>query len=309
MEAERDFYRGILDNLHDGIYFLDEKRLITYWNRGAERITGYPATEILGRSCSENILVHSAEDGSLLCQQGCPVAATLIDGAFRESDVYLRHANGHRVPVSVRVSPILNPAGGIIGAVETFSENSEKIAALEIAKEFQQLALLDPLTQIGNRRFAEMELHRNLDEYQRSGVNFGILIADIDHFKQVNDRYGHDVGDAVLKMVAQTLAKNIRAFEFVGRWGGEEFIILTKNIQSNFMVKMADRLRRLIRNSWLAVDEHNVKVTASFGGTIFTLEDTLESAFTRADRNLYQSKNTGRNRVTISDQIYTYTHG
>ena len=96
MSEEKDFFKGIIDNLYDGIYFVDRHRTITYWNKGAERITGYSAAETIGRGCRENLLNHVTADGVQLCQRDCPLAAVMEDGNEREAEVYLHHANGHR---------------------------------------------------------------------------------------------------------------------------------------------------------------------------------------------------------------------
>ncbi|HEY6837725.1 MAG TPA: PAS domain S-box protein, partial [Geobacteraceae bacterium] len=122
------FFRKLLDNLYDGVYFVDRDRLITYWNKGAERISGYTAEEVMGKSCKDSLLVHMDDKGTILCLAGCPLAATMEDRKERRAEVYLHHKDGHRVPVVVRVAPIPDRAGKIIGAVEIFSENSTRMA-------------------------------------------------------------------------------------------------------------------------------------------------------------------------------------
>ena len=113
-----NLYKNIIDNLYDGVYFVDQDRVITYWNKGAERITGYQRDHVLGKSCSENILNHVTEDGLELCSGHCPLASCMDDGSIREADVYLHHADGHRVPVLVRAAPLREEYGRIFGAVE-----------------------------------------------------------------------------------------------------------------------------------------------------------------------------------------------
>ena len=121
--TDTDIHRRILDEIQDGVYFLDTDRRITYWNRGAERITGFKSDEVLGRCCSDNILMHVDHAGLQLCKGHCPAARTIADGSFQEDEVFLHHKQGHRVPVRVRTSPVRDEAGGIIGAVEIFNDN------------------------------------------------------------------------------------------------------------------------------------------------------------------------------------------
>lgn len=292
-------FRTILDNLHDGVYFVDRERMIKYWNHGGERITGYGPPEIVGRHCCEDLLAHVDEEGKELCEQGCPLLATLQDGRFREADVYLRHKEGHRVPVVVRVSPIRDSEGRIIGAVEIFSDDASRHAFLKKLQELERLSLSDPLTGVGNRRYVEMNVRAMLNEMVRYGWSFGLLLVDIDYFKRVNDSYGHDLGDRVLKMVAETLAKNVRPFDVVGRWGGEEFVALIANVDREGLTAVGGKLRMLVEKSGVVVGGKITGVTISIGATMSVPGDTLERVMKRADGLLYESKARGRNRVTI----------
>lgn len=118
-----DVHRDILDQMYDGVYLVDTSRSILYWNQGAERISGFRADEVLGKRCSDNILMHVTDDGTNLCLNGCPLAATMEDGQLRESEIYLHHKEGHRVPVLVRTAPLRDAGGKTIGGAEVFSDN------------------------------------------------------------------------------------------------------------------------------------------------------------------------------------------
>lgn len=218
MQWEHDF-RAIVESLHDGLYFVDRDRQITFWNRAAEQITGYSAEEVLGRRCSENILMHVDPWGTQLCLNLCPLAATMTDGLSRVAEVYLHHKDGQRVPVSVRTTAMRNKEGEITGCIELFTDLSSGEALRLQLEEMKRLALLDPLTQLPNRRCLESKLEAHLTEARGSGSCFGLLYLDIDHFKVFNDLYGHDVGDQVLRSVANTLKGAVRPFDTVGRWG------------------------------------------------------------------------------------------
>jgi PAS domain S-box-containing protein len=105
---------------YDGVYFVDRERRITYWNKAAEELTGYSSTEAVGRQCFDNFLVHVNDQGCPLCLSGCPLVGTISDGKRREAKIYLQHKLGHRVPVSVRVAPVVDSAGHIAGAGTVF---------------------------------------------------------------------------------------------------------------------------------------------------------------------------------------------
>jgi diguanylate cyclase (GGDEF)-like protein/PAS domain S-box-containing protein len=299
MSTEDGFFRGILDSLHDGVYFVDVNKRITYWNKGAERITGYKSSEAVGICCSDNLLVHIDDKGSNLCQGGCPLAQTLVDGHVRETEAYLQHKDGHRLPVFIRVSPLRDSEGRIVGAVETFSDNSSKTALLHRIDELQKESLVDSLTGLANRRCIDMKLRSRIDEMQRYGWPCGLIFLDIDNFKIVNDTHGHNVGDRVLKMVARTLSSNLRSHDLLGRYGGEEFVAIITNVTMSKLYSFANRLRLLVEKSSLDIEYSSLRVTVSIGATVVRPEDTVETAISRADLFMYNSKIGGRNRVSI----------
>jgi len=203
----------VIENLHDGLYLVDRDRVITYWNNAAEQISGFSAEEVVGRSCSDNILTHVDTEGNSLCLGMCPLAETICDGKVRSNEVYMHHKSGHRIPVSVRTSELTDEDGQIIGGIELFTDISSQVANELRVKELEKLALLDKLTQLANRHYVEREIQNRLEEKKRFDISFEILFIDIDHFKKFNDTYRHDIGDEVLKFVAKTIVVNTRPFD------------------------------------------------------------------------------------------------
>src|SRR3989339_1125862 len=302
MIIDNDFSKTILENLFDGVYFVDCDRKILYWNKGAENITGYTRFEVIGKRCSDNI-TQVDDSGVQLCMTTCPLAKTVADSIPREINLYLRHTKGHRVPVLVRTAILQDSQGQIVGAVEIFSDSSPKLAITQKIKELEKMALLDHLTELANRRYTELNIQTKLDELRRYGRPFGILYMDIDHFKNVNDSYGHDIGDKVLIMVANTFVKNVRASDIVGRWGGEEFLAIIPNITEEQLYFTANKLRVLVEQSGFSLNSGIVQVTVSIGATLAQPKDTVETLLERADKLLYYSKTTGRNRVSIERNL------
>jgi diguanylate cyclase (GGDEF)-like protein/PAS domain S-box-containing protein len=294
-----ELYRDLVENMHDGIYFVDRERRITYWNKGAERITGYAAVEVVGKSCADNILVHVDAIGRQLCKGSCPLVASMADGAPHEAEVYLHHKRGHRLPVWVRTSPLPAADGSFTGAVEMFTDISSRQALAQQVEDLKKLALIDPLTGLPNRRHLETQLHARLEELRRSGVGFGLLFIDIDHFKQVNDRFGHDAGDQALITVANTLSFSVRPFDLVCRWGGEEFAGIFPHTDAATLQGIAERLRVLVAHSRVNTGIEGLSVTVSVGGTLAKAEDSAAALVKRADTHMYASKAGGRNRVTV----------
>ncbi len=289
----------VLDNLSDGVYFVDRQRRILYWNQGAERITGYSKEEVLGRQCKDNILNHCDDAGNILCGKGCPLLATIRDGNQREVHVYLQHKDGHRKPVAIRAAPIRDANGAIIGAAETFHDDTVLSDARRRASEFERDSMLDALTGVGNRRLGKAALAGWIEQFDGYGRGFGVLFADIDHFKKVNDRYGHDIGDEALRAVARTLEETCRTSDTVVRWGGDEFLVVAADARPRTLELIAERVRALVSRAELFTGEGTVSVTVSVGATLAIKGDTAKRILRRADALLYASKTAGRNRITL----------
>jgi diguanylate cyclase (GGDEF)-like protein len=228
----------------------------------------------------------------------CPLAETIFDKKTRDAEVFMHHKNGHRIPVAVRTSVLTDSGGNIIGGIELFTDLSEKAANEIRIRELEKLALLDYLTQLANRVYIEKELQIRIEEYKRFQIPFGIFFMDIDNFKTFNDTCGHALGDEILKCVANTFVFNARPFDLYGRWGGEEFIAIIKNIKSADLELLGNRIRMLIENTYIMHDNQKMEVTISVGATQVTETDTVNSIIERADTLMYKSKAAGKNCVT-----------
>lgn len=295
---EEIFYRKMLDNFYEGVYFVDKDRLITFWNHGAERISGFSADEVVGKNCFDNILNHVDEKGKQLCLGGCPLEKTILDGELRESGVYLHHKDGQRVKIFVRTTPIYD-GDQIIGAVEVFVDDSEKATLVSNLEKLKILAMVDELTKLPNRRYVESRLKTLLQEYRSLNIPFGVAFLDIDHFKAFNDTYGHETGDIVLQMVAKTYLSAVRKGDLVGRWGGEEFTAVFPGIDMDGLQAVTEKIRMLVERSIIREKGQELAVTVSIGGTLARPDDTAEGLIKRADHLMYKSKGGGRNRVTV----------
>jgi diguanylate cyclase (GGDEF)-like protein len=223
------------------------------------------------------------------------------DGKPREVDIFLHHADGHRVPVLVRAVPVRDAQGDIIGAVETFSRDMGTIAVRQELRELRRSVHTDKLTGIGNRRFLDGRLRAVIAEFEhQTDTVAGLLFMDIDDFKQSNDTYGHVVGDKLLRMVASTLRNNLRQSDVVGRWGGDEFLAILYDLTSAEELRViSEKLRILIESSRLDLAAQSLTVTVSGGATLVRTNDTPEAISRRADELMYQSKQSGGNQIRL----------
>jgi diguanylate cyclase (GGDEF)-like protein/PAS domain S-box-containing protein len=292
------FYKELLDHMSDGVYFVDRERCILYWNEGATRLSGYMADEMLGRHCQDNILCHVDAKGRQLCEDGCPLVASIYSGGRNEANVFLRHKQGRRVPVNVRVQPMRGPDGSIVGAIEIFSDDSAQHEVRRQKAAMERLAFLDHLTELPNRRYLEMSLHTAASEYEVHKDSFGVLVIDLDKFKGINDSFGHSVGDSALQEVALTLTGVLRSPDTIGRWGGDEFLAIVRNIDRIKLKMLAERCVALVRETSITSgDGSRIHLSISVGAALSRRGEDPRRLIHRADELMYQSKKNGRCRA------------
>jgi diguanylate cyclase (GGDEF)-like protein/PAS domain S-box-containing protein len=289
----------LIENMPDGVYLADRSRKVTLWNKAAERITGFTAAEVVGKNCSDNILTHVDGSGNNLCLGMCPLARCIQDDRPQEAEVFLHHKSGYRIPVLVRVAPLHDSNGKVTGGMEIFTDISNWAAMQQRIGELEQLALVDNLTKLSNRHHTLPSLDALFMEKERYNLSFGVMMIDVDDFKTINDTRGHETGDAVLAMVAGTLRNALRPFDHLGRWGGEEFLAIVRNVDAKALQSLANRCRMLVEQSYLTINNAPLRVTVSIGATIAEPDDNSKTIVNRADKLQYASKNAGKNRVTI----------
>lgn len=178
--------------------------------------------------------------------------------------------------------------------------NRYYIVVFENITELQEVAFTDQLTKLINRMRIDEMLDRCSNSYKRYSTVFSILLIDIDHFKHVNDTYGHLVGDEILKSIARILDENTRNIDLVGRWGGEEFLVISKEINIHGAKKLAEKLRQSVETYQFETTKNQ---TISIGVAEVQENETIDELLTRADNALYEAKANGRNRVVISYEV------
>jgi len=188
---------------------------------------------------------------------------------------------------------------------ERLSTMVERIQVMELEaqtfrrhlEEQRQQAMIDNLTGLANRNGLQRRMDEEFERWQRYGGRLLLVVLDVDHFKSINDRFGHLAGDKVLRLIAQQLSRRLRKTDFIGRFGGEEFVILMPGISPEQGVVALEELRKGIAGTPFHFKNEPVPVTISIGFTEFMPNDSLDSTFDRADKAMYQAKEQGRNRV------------
>ncbi|MBO7923430.1 GGDEF domain-containing protein [Alteromonas sp. KS69] len=189
-----------------------------------------------------------------------------------------------------------------LSAVYEYSRQRSYNTAVYLSEQFKRQARYDPLTTILNRRGGQQQLEQELSRMQRNKKPFSIALADIDRFKSINDTFGHDAGDEVLKKVASVFSSRLRAQDGLSRWGGEEFLFIFPETNEQDARMVTEQIRENLSANAIPVDNKSHRVTSSFGVCEITPSMTLTTALNLADQALYQAKNDGRNKVCTATE-------
>ncbi|NNL56963.1 MAG: GGDEF domain-containing protein, partial [Pseudomonadales bacterium] len=181
---------------------------------------------------------------------------------------------------------------------ELEAEAEQASAELQLQRQRNQI---DALTELANRSAYEHRLDVELERFDRYQQDFCLIVADIDHFKVINDSYGHLAGDKVLRLVAQTLHKRLRRVDFIARYGGEEFAIILPATHIDNALSLMQAMGQQIRQCPFHFNNQPLQISLSFGLAAALAGDTAESLFARADRALYSAKQQGRDRCVVAN--------
>lgn len=286
----------------EGIYGVDTQMRTTFINPAALAMLGYTAEEVLGRN--PHAIFHTRHrDGRPYPFADCPLHRTLEEGRERHQEEWFFRRDGSPLPVAMTCAPLYEDTQ-LTGAVVTFRDISEQ-KAREV--ELLELANTDMLTGVATRRFFYQRLQEEIRRLSRRGrreARSALLVMDLDHFKQVNDRYGHAAGDEVLRNFARLARQALRQGDLLGRLGGEEFAALLAKEDATGALRVAERLRRVVQQSPLMTQTGPIPLTVSIGITDLQDKDQApEGPLKRADSALYAAKRKGRNRVCVFDLL------
>ena len=289
LTAINEQLRGLIDMLPQIIVETDLEGNLVYANKKAFELTGYTQKDF-ARGINVTQLVIP-EDRSKVWQN---MQKILNGEKLQGSEYSVLRKNGTSFPVCVYSSFKVDKgqASGISSVIIDFTERKK------FEEQLKKSLLSDFLTGLANRRNILQHLDYEKRVYDRQKNPFSVILCDIDHFKKINDTYGHDFGDLVLKSITAIFSKTLRNIDIASRWGGEEFLILLPASDRQAGIIAAERLRQGIEQMKVQNDYFFVKVTMSFGvATWNNTYNDIEELIKRADENLYHAKDAGRNRV------------
>lgn len=290
------FHEQLLENMHDGVVFFDADLNIQRWNHAIETLTGISAACAEHQPWDPAILQMRDQNFKLVTIETCPVVAAVRSGKNITCRLVVSDAKQEKVSVDAHIVPVVGADGRAYGATLLLQDASSRVSLEERVQTLHEKARQDGLTRVANRA----ELDRVHQEWVRvhleQGVPYSMIICDLDHFKKVNDTYGHQAGDEALITFASLLKESCHSGELVARYGGEEFVVLCPGCDNAAASLRAEAIREALAAQTHAILDGKC-ITASFGVTELQPGDTPEMILGRADRALLKAKNEGRNVV------------
>lgn len=292
LKKSREYVNNLLETLPDPTVVIDVKNHhILLANQSAKALYNQGKPIQAGTTCYQfSHHQNTPCDGN---DDPCPIQQILQNK--KSAKVVHRHfgASGKEIYVELMSRPVINDQGEIIQIIESQRDITHHIIT---EQRLTQQAITDPLTETFNRLKFDNELISHLELAHKQKSILGLIMFDLDNFKMINDTFGHDIGDQVLKEVAVLARESIRKTDILARWGGEEFMILLPHTQLSVVKRIAENLRQnILRHSFPEIQH----LTASFGVVISDIADTDRDIVKRVDNALYQSKNEGKNRVSF----------
>ncbi|UXI02487.1 bifunctional diguanylate cyclase/phosphodiesterase [Photobacterium sp. TY1-4] len=278
-----------LEQSNDSIVITNHRGIIEYVNRAFEKFTGIKSKDILGSQSTSLLKRTLGEDANVRELQ-----AQLKEGQTVRRVVTRTQADDSVLYEEKTISPIRNSRGRISHYISTGKDITERVL---FESKLHKLAHYDLLTELPNRMMLQQLLEQTVQDSRSTGSRFALMTMDLDHFKQVNDSLGHDVGDKVLLAVAQRIQHTLRAGDILARLDGDEFAIVVKHgVEPDNLVSMANRLIRRT-NEPLCIDSKELFISASMGGSLFPDDcDDVDTLFKNADIALYRAKDGSRNQ-------------
>ena len=281
--------RDITQSLAVGLFVLDQNGRLSMMNPEAERLLGWTETELCGEEVHDLIRPEMESGAAGELKNG------FVSQEHSRNDDLFQRKDGSSFHAAYVVSPLLiaeQPAGTVI----SFQDISER---KRMEREMERMATQDELTGLYNRRELNKRLEEELRRAERYDQYFSVWMLDIDHFKQINDTFGHQDGDTVLKVLAENLKRMLRDTDIVARFGGEEFTAILAHTDLELAMKMAERVRTEIAKTVIGLSGgESLSITVSIGVAAYPKHGTsVEDLIRAADRGLYAAKQEGRNRT------------
>ncbi len=290
------FQAKLLENMYDAVVFIDAGGQVTLWNRGAERLTGIAGSGICQRQWRPGLLNMADEKGNIVSRGDCPVHGAISSGVQSLRRMTIWGQTERPVAVDTHTIPVISNDGATLGAILLFHDASSETSLEQRCQNLHEKATKDLMTQVANRAEFDRVHEMFVAAHQQQQIPCSLIIGDLDRFKRVNDTWGHQAGDDVIKSLAKLLKGSCRPGDLVARYGGEEFVMLCADCDNATAARRAEQIRKAFSQIPQPKMEGRM-ATVSFGVTEIQPGDTAETMLRRADRALLMAKTNGRNNV------------
>ncbi len=313
MPMDIDLAAIIVDRIDVGIFVLNENMEVQLWNRFMQTHSGIKSNEMFGRNIFD-VFQEIPERWFRRKVNGVFILKNHAFTSWQQRPFLMKFSHNRHVTGGVEfmyqncvLIPIKDENDNIKAVCVTIYDATDEAISQNLVKEardrLEYLSRVDSLTQLFNRGHWEAMLEQEFKRHKRYGDMSSLLMLDLDHFKNINDSYGHTVGDDVLRAVANVLRASIRETDMGGRYGGEEFCVVMTATTIEGASALAERMRQRVEMLKIHSGEVELRITCSIGITEFDANlDSHEQLIARADNALYKSKENGRNQVTVFDR-------
>ncbi|MEZ6072153.1 MAG: diguanylate cyclase [Pirellulales bacterium] len=296
------YQQHVFQNSHSGIAFVDGDLNVISWNPAAEQLTGLTAAQMRQLGWRPSVLGMRDMRGFVIRDDSCPVRFTVQTGQPWNRRVVANAPDGQPAVLDLHTFVVRNEAGVAIGAAILMDDATPQMSMELKYRDLNTQIRRDPLTDVANRAHFDEKLAQLVQETRQGATETSLILCDVDHFKSINDTYGHQVGDDVLVWFAGLLQGACRRRDLVARYGGEEFALLFTECDAQHAYQRAEEIRvSLCETEQKALDGR--PVTVSFGVTVIKPTDSPEDVVRRADAALYCAKRRGRNMVVYVDNV------
>lgn len=293
----------ILNDLPFGCYILSPGQMVLFWNREASRLIGYAPEEVIGKRCAQLPFSCSFVSGEAIPAPSCPAIVACRSKQVNTMKMFMRKKNGDNLLIRNTMIPLKGENGDVSEMMSLFIPVTEDPYDEDIMRDIYEVATRDSVTCLPGRKYMESYISEELERYKRTGHPFAVMYADVDHFHDVNNLYGHSAGDDLLKEFGLSLHTYGRRTDRFCRWGGDEFVGVLQLKSEEDIGGLSRRFLQLSKNTEIVADGRRISCMASIGITVVREDDDLESVIARADKYMFLAKEEKGDRVVTDEDV------
>jgi PAS domain S-box-containing protein len=281
MLNEAEVLRSALEATPVGLYIVDRQRKIVLWSEGAERLTGYLRQEVIGHSCRENLLDHCDASGTRVCETACPLTSAIQNGYASDRVLYLKHKDGHRVPVRVFATGVRSAHGSVIGAMETFHEQTVVTARVSGNDNAVQLSSR-PIAMAPNRPLTLALLREALGASRAQMTGCGVACIEIAQYEQFKATHTKTAANQMMESMGSSIRQMLRQTDQVGRWSESQLLVILPGCHASSLETVMGRLAAVAHQSHIKWWGDELSASVLVRGIMAREDENAEAAAARA---------------------------